>query len=116
MNAPYSIVNAETDEIIRAAQPGRDALAGMHQVIRRLNAPPTAQPTYLAEGGMVVARHSGRQQSPERAREALGYLIDDALTCRHPDILEADLRMIGDMIRAIREAEAVALGRPVGRG
>lgn len=49
--------------------------------------------------------HTNRRQTPPIARQALGFLVDSALSIGDPDLAEADILMVGDLIRAIREAE-----------
>lgn len=73
--------------------------------MRTANTEGFRQPRYTAVEGVVVSLHSRRRQVPEVARLALDFLIADALTC-HPDLFETDLAMIGDLIGAIRDAEA----------
>lgn len=63
------------------------------------------QPRYRAEGRLIVSHHTNRRQTPPVARQALGFLVDSALSVRDPDLAECDMLMIVDLIRAIREAE-----------
>lgn len=63
------------------------------------------QPRYHAEGRFIVSTHTGRRQTPPVARQALGFLVDSALSVRDDDLAESDILMVGDLIRAIRDAE-----------
>lgn len=62
-------------------------------------------PRYIADGRMVVSVHTKRRQTPPLARQALGFLVDSALSVHDDDLADSDVLMIGDLIRAIREAE-----------
>jgi hypothetical protein len=63
------------------------------------------QPRYVAQGRLIVSVHTGRRQTPPVARQALGFLIDSALAVVDDDLAESDIGMVGDLIRAIRQAE-----------
>jgi len=69
-------------------------------------------PRYVASGGMVKTSHSGRLQTPARAREALQGWLEDALTTRHPVLVDIDLLHIVGLIHAIREAEGTGPDAP----
>jgi hypothetical protein len=62
-------------------------------------------PRYRVEGRMIVSVHTGRRQNPVLAREALRFQIEGVLATNHEELVESDLAMINDLIRAIREAE-----------
>jgi hypothetical protein len=65
--------------------------------------PMPRRPRYWAEGRYVVSS-SRRRMSIDVAREALGHLTESAI--RADDVLvEPDLLLVADMIRAIRDAE-----------
>lgn len=63
------------------------------------------QPRYYAAGRMVVTAHSGRRASPPQAREAAHLELEGVIATRQDDLVEADLLRLGDLVRAIREAE-----------
>lgn len=62
-------------------------------------------PRFVAEGREVVATGSGKRRTPQQAREYLQHVMEDALSVRDDVTAEADVIMITDLIRAIREAE-----------
>lgn len=62
-------------------------------------------PRFVAEGRDVVATGSGKRRTPQQAREYLQHVMEDALSVRDDVTAEADVIMITDLIRAIREAE-----------
>lgn len=62
-------------------------------------------PRYVAEGREIVTVHTGRRQSPPRAREAAQNLFDGALANRDDGLADSDLRSLADIVRAIRAAE-----------
>lgn len=61
-------------------------------------------PSYIAEAGLVVHRITRRAWRPAKARGQLKHLVEDALDC-DPGLLAMDIKLIGDLIRAIRDAE-----------
>jgi len=62
-------------------------------------------PRYRVEGRTIVSVHTGRRQTPVRAREALWFQVEGVLATNHDDLVETDLAMIADLVRAIRQAE-----------
>ena len=71
----------------------------------RLDRETPRQRRYIAIGREVVNVHSGRRQSPPRAREALTFLVESVLATSYESLVETDLLVIGDLVRAIRAAE-----------
>lgn len=63
------------------------------------------QPRYVAEGRDIVNVYSGRRQTPPVAREALRHAVESALSNTVEDLVEPDIAIIADMVRAIRQAE-----------
>jgi len=71
------------------------------------------RPRYWAEGPFVVS--SSRRRMPIFvARDALGHLVEAAVASPD-DLLEADLLLVSDMIRAIRKAEGFSPPTPAGQ-
>jgi len=62
-------------------------------------------PRYRVEGRTIVSVHTGRRQNPVLAREALRFQIEGVLATTHEELVETDLAMVCDLVRAIREAE-----------
>ena len=62
-------------------------------------------PRYIADGRTIVSVHTKRRQTPPLARQALGFLIESALSATDEDLSECDILMAADLIRAIRQAE-----------
>lgn len=69
------------------------------------NAANEIEARYFAQGREVVAAGSGKRRTPQQARQHLSLIVEDALAVREEVTAEADLIMITDLIRAIREAE-----------
>jgi len=89
-------------------EPFRHVAAPLDTVMSRIIArtgEAERQPRYVAQGRLIVSVHTGRRQSPPRAREALRFLVDSALAVEGDDLAESDIGMICDLIRAIRQAE-----------
>lgn len=63
------------------------------------------QPRYVAEGREVVTVSTGRRQTTPRAREALSFAVDGALSTNCEDLVPHDIAAVCDLIRAIRAAE-----------
>jgi hypothetical protein len=63
------------------------------------------QPRYRAEGREIVTVHTGRRQTPPKAREALFFMVEGILATQQDDLVDSDILRAGDLIRAIREAE-----------
>ena len=63
------------------------------------------QPRYYAEGRRVVVAHSGRQVPVTQAREAAHLELEGVIATRQDDLVEGDLLRLGDLVRAIRQAE-----------
>lgn len=63
------------------------------------------QPRYYAEGRMVVTAHTGRRVTPPMAREAAHLELEGILATRQDDLVDADILRLGDLLRAIRQAE-----------
>lgn len=78
-------------------------VAPIRQLVTAANEP--RQPRYVAEGREVVNVHTGRRQSPPKAREALTFLVDSALSTTYESLVETDLLVIADLVHAIRQAE-----------
>ena len=62
-------------------------------------------PRYRVEGRMIVSVHTGRRQTPVLAREALWFQVEGVLATNHDELVDTDLSMIAELIRAIRAAE-----------
>ncbi len=62
-------------------------------------------PRYTVQDGMIVTLSTGRRQTVEAARRALGHYLEDALTVPHPDLVDIDLIHVVHLVHAIREAE-----------
>jgi len=62
-------------------------------------------PRFVAEGRDVVSVGSGKRRSPQQARDYLRFVAEDALSVREDIVAEVDIVMLGDLIRAIRDAE-----------
>lgn len=65
----------------------------------------TRLPRYIAKGRYVVTTATGRAVSPPVARRAAAELMESALATRDEGLAETDTLALGDLIRAIREAE-----------
>lgn len=63
------------------------------------------QPRYVADGREVVTVSTGRRQTTPRAREALSYAVDGALSTNCEDLVPHDIAAVCDLILAIRAAE-----------
>lgn len=84
-------------------RPIGEVLAPVTQLVTAANEP--RQPRYVAEGREVVNVHTGRRQSPPKAREALTFLVESALASTYESLVETDLLVIADLVHAIRQAE-----------
>jgi len=62
-------------------------------------------PRYRVEGRMIVSVHTGRRLTPVIAREALRFQVEGVLATVHDELVETDLAMICDLVKAIRAAE-----------
>jgi hypothetical protein len=90
--------------------PIREVLA---PIIDAANADAPRRPRYWAEGPFVVS--SSRRRMPIYvALDALGHLVRAAIASPD-DLLEADLLLVSDMIRAIRKAEGFTPPTPAGQ-
>lgn len=63
------------------------------------------EPRFVADGRDIVTVHSGRRQTPPRARDDLLLMIEGILATRQDDLVDSDILRAGDLIRAIRAAE-----------
>ena len=69
--------------------------------------------TYTARHGLIWAADSKNVRTVRDAEEALPHLLNMALTERDPDLAEAWIARLGDLVRATREAKGQAMSRPV---
>ncbi|WGM31467.1 hypothetical protein [Brevundimonas sp. NIBR11] len=63
------------------------------------------EPRYGVQDGMIITLSSGRRQTTEQARRALGHYLQDALTVPQSDLVDIDLIHVAHLVRAIRAAE-----------
>jgi hypothetical protein len=63
------------------------------------------EPRYGVRDGRIVSLATGRSQTTQEARRALGHYLDDALTVPQSDLVDIDLIHIAHLVRAIRAAE-----------
>ncbi|HYC66678.1 hypothetical protein [Brevundimonas sp.] len=63
------------------------------------------EPRYRAEGREIVTVHTGRRQSPPKAREALFFMVEGILATNQDDLVDSDILRMADLVRAIRAAE-----------
>lgn len=63
------------------------------------------EPRYGVQDGMIVTLSTGRRQTTEQARRALGHYLEDALTVPQSDLVDIDLIHVVHLVRAIRAAE-----------
>lgn len=63
------------------------------------------EPRFYAEGRFVVTAHSGRRVPVTQAREAAHLELEGVIATRQDELVEADLLRLGDLVRAIRQAE-----------
>lgn len=63
------------------------------------------EPRYFAEGRDIVNVYSGRRQTPPMARDALKQAVEASLSNTIESLVEPDIAIVGDLIRAIRDAE-----------
>lgn len=69
--------------------------------------------TYTARHGLIWAFGSNNVRTVKDAEQALPHLLDMALTERDPDLAEAWVARLADLIRAVREAKEQARRNPV---
>lgn len=60
---------------------------------------------YVAQGRYVVTSATGRAVSPPVARRAAAELLESSLAARDEGLAETDILALGDLLRAIRDAE-----------